>query len=256
MRQVPQNLMDSSSPNSSTQYIVVGNGRLARQLLYYFSYLKTPVHHWYRSQNIAKPNFKFYQRVLLAINDSSIEPFILEHQLGRENCIHFSGSLQTRYAHQLHPLMTFNNQPLSREQWQAVPFVNAKNDAHLTDLIPEFNNPFFQIDESALPLYHAMCVLAGSGTALLWQKMFQVFSDSLQLPKEILIPFMNQLVKNIQQNSNDSLTGPWVREDTITIAKNIHAMSDHDLKVLYISLLKTFKHQPKNQQGSTYEVRA
>src|SRR5579872_4812260 len=99
MRQVPR-------------YLIIGNGKVASHLQYYFTLLQIPFYTWSRKQSFSE----LYSladkssHILLLIKDDAIEKFI-EQELRHVSAtlIHFSGSLVSQYAYGAHPLMTFNN---------------------------------------------------------------------------------------------------------------------------------------------------
>src|SRR5580692_11700670 len=97
MRQVPQ-------------YLVIGNGRLARHFLHYFSLQNIQSFHWHRalSQELLTTLAREATHVLILISDNAIEEFIQAHLLStRAKLIHCSGSLVTDKAIGAHPLMCF-----------------------------------------------------------------------------------------------------------------------------------------------------
>jgi len=237
MRQVPR------------KYLIIGHGRLASHLANYFQLLEIPYVIWSRSDSKEAlldliPHAK---KILIAIKDDAIEGFINEHQLPHDKTIHFSGSLSTPLATRLHPLMTFTNSMYSLNEYQNIPFVGEINSPPLSQMIPEFENPYYVISSEQASLYHALCVLAGNGTIVLWQSIFKSFEKELHLPKEVLVPYLLQITKNLVDHPETALTGPWVRNDQLTISKNQKSLAGTPLSSAYLSLLNQY--QSSRPQG-------
>src|SRR4051812_14973955 len=113
MRQVPQ-------------YLIIGNGRVARHSCHYLSLLNIPVLQWHRPQPVARLEELLPQatHVLVLISDQAIEPFITEHLQGSPAVkVHFSGALVSELAYGAHPLMTFSNTLYTLDKYQSIPFV-------------------------------------------------------------------------------------------------------------------------------------
>src|SRR5580658_6221456 len=113
MRQVPR-------------YLLVGNGRLARHLRFYFSSLHLTVDTWHRPESIAALHEKITHatHILLLISDRAIDEFCREHLLQSTAIkIHCSGSLNSPYAYGAHPLMTFSHDLYEHDRYQTIPFI-------------------------------------------------------------------------------------------------------------------------------------
>jgi 2-dehydropantoate 2-reductase len=237
MRQVP------------TGYLIIGRGRLATHLSHYFQLLSIPHQIWTR-ENTLEELSEWSQnapRILLAIKDDAIESFISKHHLPREKTIHFSGTLSLSTAIRLHPLMTFTKEMYSLADYLKIPFIGEEGSLALQQLIPELSNPYYEIPKSNQDLYHSLCVLAGNGTIVLWQEIFKSFETQLKLPKEVLLPYLEQVCKNLQNNPDGALTGPWVRDDIATITKNKKALEHTTYLPLYLSLLNVYQsHHPQS----------
>jgi len=236
MRQVP------------AHYLIIGRGRLATHLANYFQLLKISYVSWSRDMTTeALPGLANHaQKILIAIKDSAIEEFISQNQLPAEKCIHFSGALSTPLAHRLHPLMTFSPTLYELDDYKKIPFVGTAGQPALKTLIPELPNPYFELPPGQEELYHALCVLGGNGTLVLWQHVMKSFETRLNLPKEILNPYLDRICKNLQSDPYGSLTGPWVRNDIATIEKNKNALKNTSYFNLYETLVDT--HHERNFQ--------
>ncbi|MBY0314733.1 MAG: DUF2520 domain-containing protein [Bdellovibrionales bacterium] len=232
MRQVPPN---------SYSYLIVGRGRMALNLSAYFKSLQIAYSQWHRDlgNETLKAFLEIHDRILLAIPDDAIEAFIQKYNLPKDKVIHFSGALVTPLAHKLHPLMTFTRRPLGIDQWKSVPFVGIQGEPTLKELIPQLQNPFWQISAEKSALYHSLCVLSGNGTSVLWQNAFESFEKNLGLPRSILHSYLKQICENLINEPTSSLTGPWVRNDQVTIQKNLAALEGQTLQDVYSTLKKS-----------------
>src|SRR4051794_17148338 len=89
---------------------IVGDGRVARHYLHYFSLLGLSVLTWSRRATGPSPVEALAPcgTVLLLISDDAIVPFIDAWPgLRDQRLVHFSGALVTPLAAGAHPLMTF-----------------------------------------------------------------------------------------------------------------------------------------------------
>lgn len=245
-RQVPTNC-----------YLIIGRGRLATHWAAYFNLKNIPYLQWSRvdSSEDLQRFAKISQRILLAISDDAIEAFVSRHQLPIDKTIHFSGALSTPMAFQQHPLMTFSNEIYDLETYESISFVSPHGSPMLKALIPELSNKHYFIPEGRESFYHALCVLSGNGTTLLWQKTLEQFENTLGLPREVVWPYLEQIVFNLQKDYPTALTGPWARNDQRTIFKNQQALHNTPLADLYRSLLSLKNSNTQAPQGVSYENR-
>ncbi len=180
-------------------------------------------------------------RIFLAISDDALEYFIQQHLHNyRGRIVHFSGALELSTAVSAHPLMTFGDQLYEFENYKKIPFVLTKPH-QLQDLIPGLTNPYYQIEPEEKALYHATCVFSGNFTNLIWKEAFNQFHE-LGLPKEAIIPYLEQTFKNIKHAPNTSLTGPFARRDLKTIEKNLQslALQNQKMKNIYSTFMETY----------------
>lgn len=218
-------------------YLLIGRGRLARHFAHYFDLKNIPYLQWSRadSSEDLKKFLAVSEKIFLAISDDAIESFILENSLPSEKTVHFSGALSTPLAFQLHPLMTFSHELYDLETYESMSFVSTTHTPPLEKILPELRNAHYYIPEGKESLYHALCVLSGNGTTLLWQTVLEQFEKTLSIPAQALWPYLEQIVFNLQKNPQSALTGPWVRNDQKTIQKNEHALQSSSLASLYHS---------------------
>jgi predicted short-subunit dehydrogenase-like oxidoreductase (DUF2520 family) len=144
--------------------------------------------------------------------------------------IHFSGASSFSGLIDAHPLVSFGPQLFSLEFYKKINFV--LSDGLLCDFIPELPNHSFQIQKSDKPFYHALCVLSGNFTTMLWQKMFAGLND-LNLPIDIAYPYLGSIVENLKNNPEAALTGPLARKDFGTIRKNLESLQNDPYQKIY-----------------------
>lgn len=237
MRQVPKSV-------SSMPYLIIGNGRLAKHIIHYFDLLNVNYSQWYRSSSTQLSAFNLDNlKILLLINDDEIESFICHNNLQKlQNCflIHCSGSLATNYAIGVHPLMTFSEKLYDLDTYKSIPFLVDSDEAEFSEIFPELNNPNYSIPFEKKTLYHAWCSMAGNFTSILWMNLFKVFEKEFNLNKSVAEPYMNQIIKNLQ-NERDPLTGPLKRGDINTINKHLEELRDHPFGDIYIAFTNAYK---------------
>jgi hypothetical protein len=178
--------------------------------------------------------------VLVLIRDDAIEGFLAENRelLDRKVRVHCSGSLVTPLAQGAHPLMTFTDELYSPARYGQIPFVVERGTRTFDELLPGLPNPHYYLDPGMKPLYHALCVLSGNFTSLLWSKFFREVENQLGLPREAAYPYMEQIFLNLMNSSVDPVTGPLVRRDQGTIDRNLEALKDDPYRNVYEGFLR------------------
>jgi len=203
-------------------YALIGSGRLAQHLSFYLQPFAKSLSHWTQSKNSdhdlnrCVENSKF---VLLAIKDDALKDFITKHKdlLSNKTLIHFSGSVVLPKAQSFHPLMTFTHKLYEEKFYSRIPFIGEEGKVSFRDIFPFWDNPYYEISSDQKSLYHSYCVISGNFTSLLWQKMFSEFKTQLSLPEEAIQPYQEKIFQNATEDLNNSLTGPFVRNDFKTI---------------------------------------
>ncbi len=232
----------TKSFGQNLSYLIVGNGLLANHLKFYFQSQNIRIQTWNRKEHSVQQLIEFHKNsnyTLLCIKDSAIEEFILSHQLDPSRCIHFSGSVLIANTLQFHPLMTFSKNLFSIDFYSKFSFVGIKGQPKLQDIFPFLQNPYFEIEPDQKAFYHALCVLSGNFTNLLWKKAFEDF-DKLQIPADAVIPYLEQIFTNIKLNHLSSLTGPIARKDIATLRKNLESLSNDPYHDVYKSFVKAY----------------
>lgn len=233
MRQVPH-------------YLLIGSGRVARHFQYYLSLLQIPFQVWHRQDSLAQLQQKLVpaSHILVLINDAAIDEFIQKYIITPNKIVtHFSGSLVSSLAYGAHPLMTFNDDLYSFEQYQSIPFVIDEDAPTFEMILPGLPNQHVRLPKSLKAKYHALCVLSGNFSCLLWQKFFSTLEQEFHFPIEIMTPYLLQQTQNIVNNYKTALTGPLVRNDLTTIHKNIDSLENDPFQEIYKSFVASYTKQ-------------
>jgi len=227
MRQVPH-------------YLIIGNGRVARHFRHYFSLLNLSVSNWSRCESPLrlKELLPAATHVLILISDQAIEPFIAEHLPGAGALkVHFSGALVSGQAHGAHPLMTFNTGLYTLDKYQSIPFVVDAAAPAFDALLPGLPNSHVTLAPGLKAKYHAMCVLSGNFSCLLWQKFFATLTAEFHLPAETGHAYLRQQTENLLADYTSAFTGPLARGDQETIRKNLQALAGDPFQRIYQSFV-------------------
>lgn len=226
------------------QYLIIGNGRVSRHFQYYFQQLAIPFQLWDRSQHfdLLQQKILHASHILILIKDDAIESFIKAHLLDKKIfLIHFSGSLVTDLAFGAHPLMSFNENQYSLLEYQSVPFVLDHDAPEFKILFPDLPNPHIHLNKKLKPKYHALCVMSGNFSCLLWQKLFADFERVLKIPSSFAHPYLKKQTENLLQNYQNALTGPLVRNDQITMQKNLDALKNDPFEKIYENFILCYR---------------
>lgn len=237
------------APLKNPKYLLIGDGKLSRHLHHYFLSLNISFETWSRKANTQaelQSCLTSCDVILLAIKDSAIEKFYKQH-LSDSNkpCVHFSGALQLEKVYGFHPLMTFSNQLYSSEFYKTIAFISTHKDPQFEELFPKLSNPNFKIPADKKALYHSYCVVAGNFSNLLWKAVFERFKTQLELPEDVLKPYLQAVFENLHANPTGSLTGPLAREDYTTIDKNLASLEGDELRNLYLSFYQFYQNEKK-----------
>jgi predicted short-subunit dehydrogenase-like oxidoreductase (DUF2520 family) len=155
--------------------------------------------------------------------------------------------LSTPLAESAHPLMSFaKEQTYSLETYAKIPFVLESGRKTFEEILPGLHNPHFTIEGAQKTLYHALCVMSGNFTTLLWQKAFLDFESKLGLQREILLPYLDQITANLKSDLQSALTGPIARGDNSTIRKHLETLGPDPYAGVYRAIVKAFN-EKKNE---------
>ena len=229
---------------STPHYGIIGNGRMAKHFAHYLSLLNLPHQRWHRGQTNESLNnlVNACEPILLLINDDAIVPFIEQHAFLNQNLlVHFSGKLYTPLAYGAHPLSTFSDPLYSLNVYQKIPFICDQDSLSFETLLPGLPNPHFKIPVHLKSFYHALCVLSGNFTTLLWQKFFAELEGTFEIPKEQAYPYLEHIMKNLLTEPDNALTGPFIRQDSQTIANHLNSLENDPFQEVYQAFLNAFQ---------------
>lgn len=236
MRQVPT----SAGP----PFGIVGNGRLARHFRHYFTLLGLPVSAWSRNGSGPSPpdSLASCPTVLILIPDGEIVPFIdAWPALQEKRLVHCSGRLVTAVAEGAHPLMTFGPTLYDLATYRTIPFVLDAGGTPLSTLLPGLPNPSFTIPAADRPYYHALCVMAGNFSTMLWGKLFDELEGRFGIPASAAHPYLGRIAANLMANADTALTGPLARGDAKTTAANLRALEGDTYHAVYAAFKKAYE---------------
>jgi len=236
-------------------YAIVGGGRLARHISEYFRLLEIPHTRWVRDRQSRFNTFdlpdteirlretvKQADRVLLLVSDNAIAALLKQYPfLHDKQLIHCSGALSLPAVAGAHPLMTFADHLYELEVYRSVSFV-LEAGYRFSDLLPGLPNPHFAISVKDKARYHAMCVMAGNFTQVLWKGISDRFEQQFGWPDHISNAYLNQVAGNFIKNPASALTGPLVRNDQQTVERNIKSLDGDPLQDLYRAFIRFYQH--------------
>jgi len=240
-----------------THYAIVGGGRLARHMRHYFTLSDLPVSIWSRdgaaevnTHSLPNPRARLEatvrpaSHVLLLVSDGAIAGLLSRYPfLHKKTLLHCSGALSIPGVAGAHPLMTFGHELYSLPQYQGIPFMVDQGHA-FSALLPGLANPHYPVRIEDKPLYHALCVMAGNFSQILWQAASEGFGG-MGLPPDTLAPYLLQVVRNFVANPGHkqgaALTGPLSRGDTQTIQRNLKALDGDPLQPVYQAFVELYR---------------
>ncbi|HWQ07869.1 MAG TPA: DUF2520 domain-containing protein [Holophaga sp.] len=158
--------------------------------------------------------------VLLAVPDRAIAE-LAGHFPGR--CVHLSGSLHLPGVPSAHPLTSFDGQA---RDWSGTPLaVTGDVPALLLEAFRGLGFLPFPLAPDQKALYHACAVLTSGHAATLWLGAGHLLEQAgIRLPGRGLMPLAESTVRNIADRGAEGLTGPFVRGDGATIARDAEAL--------------------------------
>ncbi len=226
-------------------YLIIGNGRVAKHLLNYFSLLglQNQQYHYKEPIELLDQKLQNSTHVLVLIKDDVIEDFIktkLLDKCANKLIIHCSGALESKYAYSAHPLMAFGDKLFDLETYKSVPFICESGSLKFKHLMPNVPNKDYYIDPSNKTYYHALCAIANNFTTILWQEVKNRFETQLKMDFKVMLPIMHQTIKNINDDIDNALTGPLKRNDNLTINKHLESLKNDELSSLYQEFVELY----------------
>lgn len=235
---------------SGFKILLVGNGRLATTL---FGALRGDVRRWSRSSNAPITLNQTIRdenpsHIYLAVSDSALHELAdqcREDFKGR-TVVHFAGSLSSFAGiHAAHPLSTFSSCeiPMPESEFDRVPFIRDRGAPSFSTLFPTLRNASFEMDPAMRGYYHALCVMSGNFTVLLWEAAARRFEKNVGVPADALNVYREQIFKNLAQSTTAKsvLTGPLPRGDMKTIdahLESLNAQKESALLEIYRGFIK------------------
>ena len=224
-------------------YGIVGDGRMATHFCHYLRLSGVEYISWSRKHDAGCSPFaklKDCHVVALLIGDGAIPEFLEQHpQLRNLRLVHFSGSLVLAGVPSYHPLMSFTHELYSLDEYQKIPFIYEQGQPSFAEVFAGLSNESFALDSAKKPLYHALCVLSGNFTVLLWQKAFREFASEFGFDAKILQPYMKRVFQNLADDWQNALSGPLARGDKKTIDKNLNALRGDAFQDVYRAFVQS-----------------
>jgi predicted short-subunit dehydrogenase-like oxidoreductase (DUF2520 family) len=228
-----------------THYALLGGGRLARHLRPDFSLLNLPCSSWTRDGNPSlnshaqshpserlRATVRPASHVLLLVSDAAIPEVVKRYPFLHEKIlVHCSGALSFPGIAGAHPLMTFGPGLYDLDDYRRIPFM-VESGHPFGDVLPGLPNLHFAIPVEEKARYHALCVMAGNFSQVLWQAVATRFA-AMGFPAATLEPYLGRVLKNFLHDPGTALTGPLSRGDHQTIARNLSALSGDPLAPVY-----------------------
>ncbi len=232
---------------TSSTILLIGSGRLATHLKHWFNLLSLQnikLTSWSKDMTQAELNqlTKSATHIWLAITDDQIIPFyeqtLKEYLNDHQTTVHFSGSVFHKNIACAHPLMTFSSQTYSFETYRKIQFALFDQKTNLSDLMPGFANPCFQILPEHKEFYHALCVVSGNLPQLIWSKTLSL-AENLNIPTSALHNYIETVTNNFISLGSKAVTGPLVRKDLKTITANLNNLKNKssELHSIYKSFI-------------------
>jgi predicted short-subunit dehydrogenase-like oxidoreductase (DUF2520 family) len=231
--------------------LLIGQGKLARHLVYYLTSKSIPFYHWPESRNLNNSEFvKLLSTSRLAwvlVSDRAIAEVCAQiRELNTDlPLLHSSAATSVPGALTLHPLQTFGPELYSESAYEEIPFMlieeEWQSDLPLKSALKEtFPNPVFEISNANRALYHAYCVMMANFPQLLWSQVEKESATTLPDPAKLFAPILKQTAANFLHFGKEAVTGPLVRNDLPTLALHEKALAHSALLPLYQNFVELF----------------
>ena len=231
-------------PQVFTYDLIVGRGRIATHLSHYLglSAHPYPIKQWHRGlpQGELTDLISSARAVFLCIKDDALSEF-LNNQIEQNKFVHFSGSQRFQHSLGAHPLMTFSTDLYTPEIYHQIPFVVDKDVEKFHNFFPTLKNKVYRMHPEQKAFYHALCVLSGNFTTVMWSSLAKEMQSQLHLPTDILNLYLATTAQNTLKNHFTALTGPLARGDQKIIETHLNILRGTPWHSLYEDLLKTYE---------------
>lgn len=236
----------------SPPFGLVGRGRVARHLAHWFTLEGLPYRQWHRDcPDSPERTLNNCGTILLAVSDDAIETVITAHPvLTRKRTLHLSGSRTIPGVPGFHPLMTFGPDLYDLNVYRSIPFVTEAGGPAFPEVFPTLPNPHRELDPAKKALYHALCVMGGNFTTLIWARAFKGFEHDLGLPREMLLPYLARTTANLAASPDEALTGPLARGDRGTVEANLNALGTDPWREVYRAFAALYGLDPQQEANS------
>jgi len=227
---------------NTLSYGIIGNGKVAKHIMHYFSMLGIQYTNWFRSDKTPlSEKLLSVDVVLILINDSSIETFYQNNFfLKSKTCVHFSGAMNIDGVIGVHPLMTFGLDLYPFDVYQRTPFIIEKGIYKFRDLFPGLINPHYEIAKEQKAIYHAKCVMASNFLVLILNNYYEYLNKEIGIPQNDTTLLIDTTLTNVKLLGIKALTGPIARGDLGTIEKNIASLKLSGEDQLYKQFITTY----------------
>lgn len=158
--------------------------------------------------------------VLLAVPDQAIATLAARFT-GR--CAHMSGSLHLDFVPCVHPLTSFTGEP---SDWSETPLaITGAPPDFLVSAFQRLGFTPFHLSPDQKALYHAVAVLTSGHSATLWLGAAALLRQAqVELPGRGLLPLAEATLRNVERHGEAGRTGPFMRGDEATIARDAAAL--------------------------------
>src|SRR5262249_31887495 len=136
--------------------------------------------------------------------------------------------------------MAFGPDLYELDTYRRIPFVLDAGGSPLADLLPGLPNPSFAIPAVQRPYYHALCVMAGNFSTLLWLRRFEELDARFGTPPAAAHPYLAQITANLIADPAHALTGPLARGDVEASRTNLQALEGDRFHAIYSAFVNAY----------------
>ena len=192
------------------EFTILGRGRAGRALAEAWGQRVTLLEHTARPEGL----------VLLAVPDRAVSELAICFP-GR--CVHLAGSLHLEGVPCAHPLTSFDGRA---RDWTGTPLaITGAVPDQLRRAFGDLGFAPFDLPGELKPLYHAAAVLTSGHAATLWLGAEALLrAQGVALPGRGLLPLAEATLRNVAERGAAGRTGPFVRGDEATIARDAEAL--------------------------------
>jgi hypothetical protein len=225
---------------------------MARHLAHYLDLLGVPCRTWTRTMEeheLAELS-RGVHAVVLLLPDRALAPFVEEHggTLANRPLVHFSGTARVEGVQCCHPLGSFGRTLHREGLYRRITFVCDPGPLSFREIFPDLPNPHVVMQPDHRPLHHALAVLSGNFTVLLWQKALREWGH-LGVPDAAGLAYLETVASNLAADSGGALTGPLARGDQETVAANLAALGADPWARVYRAVVAAVEAERRAGEG-------